>query len=134
MMQFRDMELDFDLLDADHAEAYEAALEGLRDVAQKPPAGSTLSVVIRYECSKVFSFFDALFGEGFHTQVFGERTNLKECLDTLEEFIRLASKQREELNDRIAKLQAEAAGSTPKKSGQASRRAAGRAPTAAVKK
>lgn len=130
MMQFRDMELDFDLLDADHAEAYEEALEGLQDTKGKPAAKATLSAVIRWECKKAFTFFDTLFGEGFHVQLFGERANLTECINALEEFINLANTQREELDSRVATLQAQAAENSLKSANRATRRAASRTPTA----
>ena len=76
MLQFRDMELDFDLYDADNAETYEVALDNFSDAAKKIPATGTLAGSIRYQCGMVFDFFDDLFGDGFHKQVFGERTNL----------------------------------------------------------
>ena len=43
MLQFRDMELDFDLYDADNAETYEVALDNFSDAAKKIPATGTLA-------------------------------------------------------------------------------------------
>ena len=115
-MLFRDMELDFDIFDADTAELYEEAVK-------KP--GETLAECIRRQCGAVFNFFDTLFGEDFHRELFGECTNLVECLEAFREFVGLVNAQRATLDTMIAEAKAE--GAAPNR---ATRRAAARAPKA----
>lgn len=104
-MRFRNMELDFDLFDAEAAEAYEAALERVASLA-RGPAEERLSESIRRQCALVFDFFDELFGEGFHRRIFGGRANLTDCLDAFEEFASAADAQRETLDKRLLALRA----------------------------
>lgn len=120
-MLFRDIELDFDIFDADTAEAYEEATKQAQKEAVKKE-GETLSECIRRQCGAVFNFFDTLFGEGFHRELFGERTNLMECLGAFREFIKLVNDQRGALDTMLAETQAE--GMAPNR---AQRRAAAKA-------
>lgn len=121
-MLFRDMELDFDVFDADTAELYEeAAKQASKEAVKKP--GETLAECIRRQCVAVFNFFDTLFGEGFHKEIFGERTNLVECLEAFREFVGLVNAQRATLDTMIAEAKAESVAPN-----RAMRRAAARAP------
>lgn len=104
MMKFRDKELDFDLFDVETAEAYEAAVAAVQEANTNPPKGEPLSQTIRRQCGIVFDFFDDLFGEGFHKELFGERTNLLECLDTFTEFTAAVNAQKAQLDERISKV------------------------------
>lgn len=103
MMEFHGKELDFDLFDADTAEAYEEAVERVREANANPPKGETLSQTIRRQCGIVFDFFDDLFGDGFHKELFGERTNLMECVDTFAEFTAAVEAQKAQLNEKVSK-------------------------------
>lgn len=105
-MIFRDIELDFDIFDADTAEAYEAAVQETRDMSVKKE-GEALGACIRRQCGAVFTFFDALFGEGFHKELFGERTNLLECIGTFREFIQAVDEQKKGLDTLVAEVEAE---------------------------
>lgn len=101
MMTFRGHELDFDLFDAETAEAYE---EGVRRVQEADmPKGETLAQTIRRQCSLVFDFFDDLFGDGFHKELFGERTNLTECIDAFAEFAAAVDAQKAQLNEKVSR-------------------------------
>lgn len=119
-MIFRDMDLDFDIFDADDAEAYEAAAKEVgKKSATKP--GESLADTIRRQCWAVFGFFDELFGEGFHKELFGERTNLKECLIVFREFIEAVNAQKSEFEAVTADISAGSAAPN-----RAARRAAAR--------
>lgn len=94
-MEFRGLELDFDIYDADQAEVYEAALERVvKDSGKKVP-GETLAAGIRRQCKTVFGFFDDLFGEGTHREIFGDRANLRTCLEAFQEFTGQVNTQKE---------------------------------------
>ena len=105
-MLFHDMELDFDIFDADTAEAYEEAVQDAKAAAIKSE-GEALGASIRRQCRAVFTFFDALFGEGFHKELFGERTNLLECVGTFREFIQAVDEQKKGLDTLVAEVEAE---------------------------
>ncbi len=123
-MVFRDLDLDFDIFDADTAELYEEAAKQAGEEAVKKP-GETLAECIRRQCGAVFHFFDTLFGDNFHRELFGERTNLVECLEAFREFVGLVNAQRAALDNMIAEVKAE--GAAPNR---AARRATARAPKA----
>jgi len=94
-MEFRGLELDFDIYDADQAETYEAALERVIQSSRKKVTGETMAAGIRRQCRTVFDFFDDLFGEGTHQEIFGDRTNLRICLDAFREFTNQVNSQKE---------------------------------------
>ncbi len=103
-MVFRNIEVDFDIYDADTAEVYEGAVQTVLESAV-PKEGESLADGIRRQCNTVFAFFDTLFGDGFHKELFGQRTNMMECLQALKEFLELVSKQREQLTALTAEIQ-----------------------------
>ena len=103
-MVFRNIEVDFDIYDADTAEVYEGAMQTVLESAV-PKEGESLADGIRRQCNTVFAFFDTLFGDGFHKELFGQRTNMMECLQAFKEFLELVSKQREQLTALTAEIQ-----------------------------
>lgn len=110
-MQFRNMEVEFDIFDAEDAEVYEAAVEKVKAGAKAEP-GESLSGAIRRQCNNVFTFFDDLFGEDFHKEVFGEKTNLLECISAFKDFVKSIDEQKKEIDILMAKVVAEKAEST----------------------
>lgn len=100
-MLFRNMELDFDIFDAETADAYEAAAQQARDASVRNPE-DTMGDAIRRQCGAVFDFFDELFGDGFHKELFGDRTNLVECVDVYSEFNKAVSAQKARLDAAVA--------------------------------
>ena len=103
MMKFRGMELDFDIYDADTAELYEAAVDRFAAENAREVSGESLSEGIRRRCGTVFEFFDTLFGEGFHKELFGGKTNLGECIDVFAEFKDLVNGQAAAMAERAKK-------------------------------
>lgn len=103
-MVFRNIEVDFDIYDADTAEVYEGAVQTVLESAVSKE-GESLADGIRRQCNTVFAFFDTLFGDGFHKELFGQRTNMMECLQAFKEFLELVSKQREQLTALTAEIQ-----------------------------
>ncbi|MDD2956449.1 MAG: AP endonuclease [Oscillospiraceae bacterium] len=104
-MLFRNIELDFDVFDADTADLFEDALKTVKDTSKKKP-GESNGDCIRLQCNTVFDFFDALFGEGFHREIFGDRTNLLECISAFKDFNDLVKDQRTRLDALAASINA----------------------------
>jgi len=107
-MIFKDMELDFDIFDAETADLYEDAVKTARDEAVKK-AGETLGDAIRRQCNAVFNFFDTIFGGGFHKELFGPRTNLIECIGTFRDFIKAVDEQKAALDTMMKEVEADTA-------------------------
>lgn len=107
-MIFKDMELDFDIFDAETADLYVDAVKTARDEAVKK-AGETLGDAIRRQCNAVFNFFDTIFGEGFHKELFGPRTNLMECIGTFRDFIKAVDEQKAALDTMMKEVEADTA-------------------------
>lgn len=104
-MKIKDQEVDFDIFDADDAERYEAALARAQAVDTTKVDG--LAAKIRTQCEAVFNFFDEVLGDGFHKKLFGERTNLMDCMSAFEEFIAAANDRQEEVQAFNARIHAE---------------------------
>lgn len=85
-MVFKGIEFDFDIYDADAAEDYEREAKALQDKADDMKKGENLAVYIRRQCEAIFTFFDNLLGDGTHRDLFGDRVNLRVCLEAVEEF------------------------------------------------
>lgn len=123
-MVFRNIEVDFDIYDADTAEVYESAVQTVLENAVAKE-GESLADGIRRQCNTVFAFFDTLLGDGFHKELFGQRTNMMECLQAFKEFVELVAKQREQLTALTAEIQS----THPAAPNRAARRAARRLPS-----
>ena len=104
MLIFRDFELDFDIFDADNAEVYEAALSRVVDAANAKPKDESFADGIRRQCQAVFDFFDEVLGEGFHREIFGDRTNFNTCLTAFKEFTNAVNVQRDENLAKVREL------------------------------
>lgn len=102
MLKFRDKEYDFDIYDADQAELYYTELEKVRETS-KAAGGESGPAFIRQACAAVFAFFDAVLGEGAHKEIFGERTNLRVCLEVFGEFTAAVAAQKDALDAVAAK-------------------------------
>lgn len=95
MIKINGIELELDIFDAETAEIYEDALDEVKNQATVKD-GAKMSDMIRTQCNAVFNFFDEVFGEGTSKEVFGEKTNLMECLRAFEIVIEYVSNQTEE--------------------------------------
>ena len=103
MLKINDVELELDLMDADMAEKYEKAYRKMqRDVANIPK-NLSLAENIRKQCNLIFCFFNEVFGEGTSKKVFGNKTNLRECIKAVETLIDYVNKDVEETNKIINK-------------------------------
>lgn len=107
-MVFRNIEIDFDIYDADTAEIYEAAAKRTR-AESVTVTGETLADAIRRVCTSVFNFFDDVVYDGFHKDVFGEKVNLLESIKAFREFVEAVDAQKSELNELVAQTQTQAA-------------------------
>jgi len=104
MLEINGVELEFDILDADIAERYEAALDAMyEEIETLDIKNMSGAEAIRKECYVIFDCFDAIFGEGAASMVFGEKTNLGTCTAALEQMIDHAAEQQKAFNERMKK-------------------------------
>ena len=91
----------YDIFDAEQAEKYEKVL----DEASKPikAEGLKTSAIIRKECEKVFDVFNSLFGEGTDKKVFGDRVNIRVCIEVFASLVEQINSQKEEVDKLTAK-------------------------------
>ena len=103
MLKINDVELEIDLLDADMAECYESAYRKMQKDVENIPKNLSLAESIRKQCKLIFNFFDEVFGEGTSEKIFGNKTNLRECIKAVEALIDHVNKDTEEANKIINK-------------------------------
>lgn len=86
-MKINGIELkDIDLLDADVMENVEIATENVMKDIEEVKKTKSYSEAIRKQCTAIFEYFNAIFGEDTDREIFGDKTNLRECLNAFKEF------------------------------------------------
>lgn len=95
-MKINNVELpDLDIYDLEFAEKYE---NGLKKIENLNDEGLGYSEVIRNSCNLVFDFFNDIFGPGTDKKLFGNKTNLMVCAESLKEFIANVEEQKKKAN------------------------------------
>lgn len=92
---------ELDIFDADVAEKYEDCLNEVEKPVKHE--GLKTSSVIRKQCNVVFDFFNTMFGEGTDKKVFGNKTNIRVCLEAFASLIEQVNSQKEEVDKLTAK-------------------------------
>ena len=103
MLKINNVELELDLMDADMAEKYEKAYRNMQRDVENIPKNLSLAESIRKQCKLIFNFFDEVFGEGTSKKIFGNKTNLRECIKAVKTLIDHVNKDVEESNKIINK-------------------------------
>ncbi len=105
-MKIRDVEVEFDFLDADDAEKFEKEAQKLLYKCDEEAKKSySLSESIKAQCRIVEEFFDNVFGEGISEKIFKKRNNLKEHLEIYEDIIKERQKEDIEMKNRFGRYQ-----------------------------
>mgnify|MGYP003523099060 CR=1 FL=1 len=89
---------ELDIFDLEVAEQYE---KSLAEIQNKDYNLETLSEIIKAQCTDVMNLFNELFGEGTDKKIFGNKTNLKLCLQAFEELVENVNRQGEELSNSV---------------------------------
>lgn len=102
-MKINDVELELDLYDADVMDRYTEAIKKLEEKEKnKSIKGLSNGDIIRQECQMVFDFFNEIFGEGTDKKVFGNKTNIKICLEAFKQVVEYSAS----IDKGLAKLSA----------------------------
>lgn len=102
MLNINGIELDFDIMDADTAEKYEDALKIATSI-QNNVQGMNPGESIRYQCNCIFDIFNTLFGPGTDKKLFGDKANLRICLEAFEALVTEANNQAENMDKKYSK-------------------------------
>ena len=102
-MKIGNTELELDLFDAEMAEKYERALRKFDERQNNKKTGLDLAGTIKQECEIVFDFFNDIWGAGTDKQVFGNKTNFRECEKAFKQIVDCSSAQLEEVRSITAK-------------------------------
>ena len=108
---------DIDILNVEDAEAFEEAIEKVRENLENPDnlKGLKQSEVIRKVCTTVCDCCNIIFGEGTDKKVFGDEVHLMTCVQAYEELIQHANKANQELEKFNAKYSSNRAARRSKK-------------------
>lgn len=109
MLEINGVQLNFDLMDAEIADAAEKALADFSEKHKTIERGKSLSKAIQQECDLVYDFFDAVFGNGAAEEVFkGEKHYIKCCdafkqvVDEIQHFNTMLVERNQEMNQLAA--------------------------------
>lgn len=104
MLEINGVKLDFDLMNAEIAEAAEKALDNFTEKHKNLEKVRGLGAAIREECDLVYDFFNEAFGEGAAEEIFqGEKHYLKCCdafkkvVDEIKKFNEILSERNQEM-------------------------------------
>ena len=105
-MKIRDIEVDFNFLDADDMERFELEAKKVKDECDiKSKEEMSYSQVIREECRIINNFFDNVFGMGTSEKLFGNKNNLEDHVKVFEDIVKEKVEQQKRLQSTYDRYQ-----------------------------
>ena len=105
-MKIREIEVDFDFLDADDVERFEKEARRVKEECEmKNKQEMSYSEVIREECNIIDRFFDNVFGNGIAEKLFKGKKNLKEHIKAFEDIVKEKIEQQKGLQNTLDRYQ-----------------------------
>lgn len=105
-MKIREIEVNFDFLDADDVERFEKEAKRVKEECEiKGKEEMSYSEAIRQECNIIDSFFDNVFGEGIAEKLFKGKKNLNEHIKVFEDIINEKIQQQKGLQSALDRYQ-----------------------------
>ena len=105
-MKIRDIEVDFDFLDADDVERFEKEARRVKEECEiKNKQEMSYSEVIREECNIIDRFFDNVFGNGIAEKLFNGKKNLNEHIKAFEDIVKEKIEQQKGLQNTLDRYQ-----------------------------
>lgn len=94
MFEINDIKLEMDVMDANFVEKFESELDKVvtksKISKEKLKKGDIKrSQSIRELCTLVFDFFNNVWGKDTHKKVFGDRCNLRDCLNAFDKCVNI---------------------------------------------
>lgn len=91
---FRDVELEFDIADADNSDRFEQAVNRMAEDEKGLPKTGKLSTIYRAQCRLIKDFFDNCIEEGAGEKICTKADNVRICYDAYDEFLKFVSAQK----------------------------------------
>ena len=105
-MKIRDIEVEFDFLDADDVERFEnEAKRVAEECNEKNKKEMSYSEAIREECNIIEKFFDKVFGKGISEKLFKGKKNLNEHIKAFEDIVNQKNEQQRGLQNTLNRYQ-----------------------------
>lgn len=105
-MKIRNVEVDFNFLDADDIERFEREAEKVRQECEiKGKEEMSYSQVIREECRIINNFFNNVFGQGVSEKLFGNKNNLEDHIKAFEDIVKQKIEQQKGLESTFERYQ-----------------------------
>lgn len=105
-MKIRNIEVDFDFLDADDVERFEnAAKRVVEECVKKEKKEMSYAEVIKEECNIIDRFFDDVFGNGISEKLFNGKKNLSEHIKAFEDIIKMKNEKQKDLQSTLDRYQ-----------------------------
>ncbi len=99
-MKIRDIEVNFNFLDADDIEKFEKEAKKVQEESNKKSTQEmTYSEAIREECKIIDNFFDNVLGEGTSQKIFKGKANLEEHIKAFEDIVKEKVEQQKGLEN-----------------------------------
>lgn len=94
-------ELEGDFFDADFMERCETATKDMHNKATdaRDRKYEKVADAFREQCTVAREYFDRIFGNGTSKELFGDRMNLRDCMEAIAEFTDCAAGAKKEIND-----------------------------------
>ncbi len=105
-MKIRDIEVNFDFLDADDVEKFEnEAKRVIEESSKKEKVEMSYSEAIREECRIIKEFFDNVFGKGISEKIFKGKNNLSDHINAFEDIVKEKNEQQRGLQNTLDRYQ-----------------------------
>lgn len=105
-MKIRNIEVDFDFLDADDVERFENEARKVKEKCElKENENMTYAQAIREECKVIDEFFDGVFGEGISQKIFGGKNNLGDHIKAFEDIVKAKNEKQKDFQNTLERYQ-----------------------------
>lgn len=105
-MKIREIEVNFNFLDADDVERFEKEAEKVvKECEEKAKQKMSYSQTIREECLVIDNFFDNVFGVGISKKMFNGKYNLEDHIKAFEDIVKEKLEQQKGLQSTFDRYQ-----------------------------
>lgn len=105
-MKIRNIEVDFDFLDADDVERFEKEAKKVKEECEiRSKKEMSNSEVIREECNIIENFFNNVFGENISKKIFNSKKNLNDHIKAFEDIVNEKIAQQKGLQNTLNRYQ-----------------------------
>lgn len=106
-MNILGVELEFDFFEADNVDKFESELKKVQEDIKEPTQyeGKSTGEQLKLQCGIVKKFFDTVFGDGTAKKIFGDKNNIKTCMEAFAMCVDASTEAQKELRALTNKYQ-----------------------------